>query len=188
MMKIAIWVALCGLFAGSMSAQTVKTQFDKDAKFDQYKRYMWREHPLVAKHPEVRQYTVGAQLVQSDVNGILMERGYVPVDDKPDMFMTFFVTARGGQEVTSVPATSFSAGYYAWPYSWYAWSPVWFSAWETEVRNYVEGILVLDIVDAKTNQLIWRAIGKDKIDDMKNRHKNIENVVKKALKKFPPKG
>lgn len=155
--------------------------------FKQYHTYQWREHPLIAKHPEVRQYTVGAQLVQSDVNENLMRRSYVPVEEKPDMFVTFFVTARGGQEVTSVPATSFYSGYYMWPYSWYAWSPTWFSGWETEVRNYVEGILILDFVDAKTNKLVWRAICKDKIDDMKNRHKNIQKTVEKALKKFPPK-
>ncbi|MCC7156819.1 MAG: DUF4136 domain-containing protein [Bryobacterales bacterium] len=186
-MKITILGAALGISVGLAAAQTVRTQFDQEMDFKQYHTYQWREHPLIAKHPEVRQYTVGAQLVQSDVNENLMRRSYVPVEEKPDMFVTFFVTARGGQEVTSVPATSFYSGYYMWPYSWYAWSPTWFSGWETEVRNYVEGILILDFVDAKTNKLVWRAICKDKIDDMKNRHKNIQKTVEKALKKFPPK-
>lgn len=186
-MKLVSLLILLGLCAGFAAAQKVRTQFDEDLDFKQYRTYQWREHPLVAKHPEVRQYTVGSQLVQNYTNDILIARSYVPVEEKPDVYVTFFVTARGGQEVTSVPATSFYSGYYMWPYSWYAWSPAWFSGWETEVRNYVEGILVLDIVDAKTNKLVWRAIAKDKIDDMKNRHKNIQKAVQKALKQFPPK-
>ena len=55
------------------------------------------------------------------------------------------------------------------------------------VENYLEGILLLDIVDAKTNKLLWRAACKVKIEDMSERHKNIEDTVKKALKSFPPK-
>ena len=43
------------------------------------------------------------------------------------------------------------------------------------------------MVDAKTNKLIWRAACKAKIDDMKERHEEINDTVKKALKKFPPK-
>lgn len=186
-MRAAIGLGVYALLTGVLCAQTVKTEHDKKLNFSKYKKYQWREHPLVAKHPEVRQYTVGAQLVQSDVNENLMNRGYVPVEESPDMFVTFFITARGGQEVTSVPASSIQAGYYMWPYSWYTWSPMWFTAWETEVRNYIEGILVLDFVDAKSNQLIWRALCKDKIDDFKNRHENIAKTVEKALKKFPPK-
>ena len=62
-----------------------------------------------------------------------------------------------------------------------------FLAWDTFVENYVAGILLLDVVDAKTKKLLWRAACKDKIEDMRERHKNAENIVKKALKSFPPK-
>jgi hypothetical protein len=74
-----------------------------------------------------------------------------------------------------------------WPGSWYTWNSAWFPAWDTYVENYVEGILLLDVVDAKTNKLLWRAACKAKIDEMRERHKDIEEAVKKALKSFPPK-
>lgn len=185
MVRLLSWLLLLGAAFPAWS-QKVTIQFDKEADFARLKKYQWREHPLVAKHPEVKQYTVAAQLVQSDVNQILMDRGFVPVEENPDMFLTFFVTARNAQEVTTVPSDFFT-GAYMWPYGWYGWSSTWFTAWETEVRNYLEGILLLDIVDAKEKKLVWRALGKDKIDEMKHRDENISRVVKKALKKYPPK-
>jgi hypothetical protein len=48
-------------------------------------------------------------------------------------------------------------------------------------------MLVLDIVDARTSKLLWRAYGGEKIDDFRNRDKDIKAVVKKALQRFPPK-
>ena len=50
----------------------------------------------------------------------------------------------------------------------------------------MQGIMLLDVVDAKTQKLLWRAACKAKIDDMSERHKEIEDAVKKALKSFPP--
>jgi hypothetical protein len=55
------------------------------------------------------------------------------------------------------------------------------------VSNYVEGTLILDFVDAKTNMLAWRAASRDDVRDWKERHKNVQKMVDKALKRFPPK-
>jgi hypothetical protein len=52
---------------------------------------------------------------------------------------------------------------------------------------YKTGILVLDVVDAATSKLIWRAYCSDTIRDIANRDKNINATVKKAFDKFPPK-
>jgi hypothetical protein len=183
----AIRFALLGLLAFSSAlAQKVVIEYDHDVDFSKYRRYDWKEHPFLKNHPESKQFTVGTDLVKSDTNQILMQRGYQPGEPEAEFYIALFITAKMGQDVHSVPVPSAYPGAYGWPGSWYTWSNAWFPAWDTYVENYVQGILLLDVVDAKTNKLLWRAACKAKIDDMAERHKVVEDTVKKAWKKFPP--
>ncbi|MBI4893913.1 MAG: DUF4136 domain-containing protein [Acidobacteria bacterium] len=167
-------------------AQKVKIEYDRSLDFRVYRKYAWKEHPFLKTHPDSRKFVVGSQLVQSDTNEILVAKGFQPVEVDPDFYVTHFITARLGSETHTVPVADLYPGAYMWPGAWYSWPGAYFPAWDTFVENYMEGILLLDIVDARTNRLIWRAACKDKIDDMKERHKNVEDTVKKALKSFPP--
>jgi hypothetical protein len=96
------------------------------------------------------------------------------------MFVTFFLAAKDSQRTT----TSFvDPGPWWGPgYGWYA-IPSWTV---TETEYYLTGMLVIDIVDATSMKLLWRAFCGDEVTDMRNRHKNINSAVKKALEKFPP--
>jgi len=179
-------LVLLPVLAGAAFPQKVKIEYDHSVDFSAYKKYDWKEHPFLKNHPESRQFEVGKQLVQSNVNEILMKRGYQPVDLEPEFHITPFITARMQQDTHSIPVTGSYPNAYMWPGSWYSWSGAWFPAWDTYFENYAEGILLLDVVDAKTNKLLWRAACKAKIDDMRERHKDVKDTVKKALKSFPP--
>jgi hypothetical protein len=180
-------VLLAGALAVAAPAQKVVIDYDRAVDFSVYKKYEWKEHPFLMKNPESRQFTVGAQLVQSKVNEILLSRGYEPVDGQPpEFYLTHFITARMRQEVSYTPVAATFVGGYTWPGSWYSWAST-FPAWESYIENYAEGFLLLDVVDAKTNRLLWRAACKAKIDEMRERHKEVESAVKKALSSFPPK-
>jgi Domain of unknown function (DUF4136) len=56
------------------------------------------------------------------------------------------------------------------------------------VAPYVEGTIIIDVVDAKTNRLVWRAIstktGSNLVDVQKE--KKIDKMVSDAFKHFPP--
>jgi hypothetical protein len=179
-------LAVVVFMSGAAFAQQVKIEYDRSVDFSRYRKYDWKEHPFLKSHPESEQFTVGVQLVQSNTNQILMKRGYQPVDVDPEFHITQFITARMRQETYTVPAPDMYPSAYMWPGSWYSWSSAWFQSWDTYIEDYVQGILLLDIVDAKTNKLLWRAACKAKIDDMRERHEEIENAVKQALKPFPP--
>jgi hypothetical protein len=73
------------------------------------------------------------------------------------------------------------------PYgTWYGWyaPPVWTV---TRTEQYLEGTLLMDLVDPNTMQLIWRASATDTIRDFRTRDKNVDAAVKKIFGKFPPK-
>jgi hypothetical protein len=57
----------------------------------------------------------------------------------------------------------------------------------TTTETYKVGTLVVDLFDAKTQQLAWRGSSSDTLSN--NSDKNIENLdkgVEKMFKKFPP--
>lgn len=178
----ALVVALVSiLLTQTALAQEVKTDFDRSADFTTFRRYAWKVHPLLEKDPELLN-SIGAELVRMGVNEKLIDRGFEPTEvEFADFFVTFFGGRRKEQEV--VGATSFSTG------GGYGWgAPQWQTGWtEVMVRNYVEGTLVLDFVNAKTNELAWRAYCKGAVRNPNKRDKVIYKAIEKALKQFPPK-
>jgi hypothetical protein len=60
-----------------------------------------------------------------------------------------------------------------------------------EVVEYEAGTLVLDIVDARTNRLIWRGWAQNSVEDMLNdpdqMAKTIDEAVARMLLRLPPK-
>ena len=178
-------LTFCVMFAAlahSSTAQSVKIDFYRSFDFSKIHRYQWRTHPIFEKHPELRDhYSTAIQLVMSATNKQLMKKGYQPVSHEPDVFLTFFVTAK---DVTNT-YTDMIDPYGAW-YGWYGWyaPPIWTV---TRTEQYLEGTLLMDFVDPKASQLIWRASATDAIKDFRTRDKNIDSAVKKIFSKFPPK-
>jgi len=71
------------------------------------------------------------------------------------------------------------------PYGYGYWGGYGYSY--TQVRRYNQGTIVLDIVDARTHQLVWVGILDKEVRSANPPGKRIEKSVKKLLKNFPPK-
>lgn len=191
MRKLSLaFLLACSLVGPAAFAQKVNIDFDKQADFSHIRRYQWRLHPMYEKDPSLKEkFSVAIQLVAQSGNKELMKRGFQPVESNPDVFLTFFIMADDAQKTTTT-YDSLAVGptigpWWGSPYGWYgADMPVWTT---TTVENFIEGALVLDVVDAKTSKLLWRAYARDEIHDMSQRAKNIDSAVRKALNKFPPK-
>ena len=59
---------------------------------------------------------------------------------------------------------------------------------ETDVYYYREGTLIIDLMDTKNNNLVWRGWGTRIIDnrDIELREQEINDAVYKIKKAFPP--
>jgi hypothetical protein len=167
------------LFPLAIRAQKVKVDFDPSVDLSRVHRYQWRTHPLFDRYPELKeQYSVAIQLVMGAANQQLMKKGLQPVESSPDVYLTFFVGSKDVQKTRTDVMDTWGS----W-YGWYA-PPTWTV---TTTEQYIEGTLLMDLVDPRTSHLVWRAYCRDSIRDMQNRHKNIESAVKKAFNHFPPK-
>jgi len=62
---------------------------------------------------------------------------------------------------------------------------------ENNVRtdHFQEGTFILDMVDAKTNKLVWRGIAEGVLEEYptpEKLEKNAKDTVQKLLTKYPP--
>ena len=162
-------------FPAIVYAKKLYVDHDQDCDFTTLRTYAWRTHPVMEADPALAQRAIAGDIVMSEGNQILMGRGYQPDDISPDFYITYFVKGKNVQEAITVG----SSGYYGYGAAWVTS--------ETHIRNSVDGTLVIDIVDAKTDRLVWRATYRDNVSNWKKRHKVITKAVHGSLKKFPPK-
>jgi len=175
------YVVICtGLVAVLAGYAWAKVNFDYDsaADFSKYSTYAWleRDNSVEAQLPE--HLRLRLRRVTEDV---LAEKGLDPSPAPPqtDLLLTYFYGARDDLQVNYVPHSAYSP----WGYGYWGG----FNYGYTEVRSYKKGTLVLDIVDARTHQLVWVGILEKEVRSVNPSSKRIQKTITKLLKNFPPK-
>ena len=155
----------------------VKTDYDHSITFDHYHTFAWRQAPAAPN--DLGDNTLLRSRITSAMNQQLLGKGMHEDSANPDVYLTYRYVAHSRNDINSFP----SWGSWGWRRGGWAGSNVY-------VNRYTEGTFVIDMVDAKTNQLVWRAYGSDTgsnpIDVQSD--KNVGKIVSQALKHFPPKG
>jgi Domain of unknown function (DUF4136) len=159
------------LFAGKLSAGQVKTDYDRNANFAQYKTYSWEQ--VKTKDP------LDVDRIKSAVNAALAAKGWTQVDSGGDIsVMAMEITHN--QQTLNTYYDGFGGGW-----RWRGFGGLGEATTTTE--TYKVGTLVVDLFDAKTKELVWRGSSSDTLSN--NSGKNIQNMnkdVEKMFKNFPP--
>jgi hypothetical protein len=64
-----------------------------------------------------------------------------------------------------------------------------YGAYNIETREFKKGTLVLDFIDSKSKQMVWRGVGEGALPDVPRSDqidKIVNKVVKEIMKKYPP--
>ena len=160
------------LFAlGTAFGQQVKTDFDHQANFTQYKTYSWQEVKTADPLWESR--------IKSAVDAQLVLKGWTRLDNGGDVSIVAIGTTQT-QRTLQTFYDGFGGGW-----RWRGFGGM--GEATTTEQDYKEGTLVLDIYDAKTKQLIWRGSAEDTVSNSADKNeKNLDKGVEKMFKKFPP--
>lgn len=161
------------LFGGRLSAQDVKTDYDHNADFTQYKTYSW-EH-VQTKDP------LFSDRIKRAVNAALAAKGWTKVDSGGDVSIIAIQTTQDQQTLNTF-YDGFGGGW-----GWRRFGGGGFGEATATTDTYEVGTLVVDLYDAKTKQLLFRGTSSDTLSN--NANKNTENLdkgVEKMFKKFPP--
>ncbi len=165
-----LFLTLCAVvLALSCSSINVSHDYDPQANFNNLKTFSWLSFP---KKADVNQLVV--RRIRDAVTAELEAKG-LRISSNPD----FLIAMHG--------ATKEKLDIQDWGYS----TPraAYWGQRDISVQQYTEGTLILDFVDAKSKQMIWRGVASGAVDPgatPEQRTKRINDGVAKLLAKFPP--
>jgi hypothetical protein len=184
-MKVVCGHLLALLVAFLAGCATMKVESDYRAsalpEMRKYRTYAWMQFPAednaIAQSELIRTRVIGA------VDRELAAKGYEKTDSgEPDFLIGYHGALQKRTDIEKVTKKYEDAyGYvYGLPDT----------HTETFVREFTEGMLMLDIVDGSSKTLVWRGQAKaevTKAPDPETRSARINKAVKKILERFPPK-
>ena len=177
--RLVIAVALV-LSPAMLFAQKVSYDYEKSANFAGFKTYALKDGTKVGQ-PLIDDRIVSA------IDSELAAKGLTKSDSNPDVYVVYHV-AFDKQKDISTYSSGYGGGYGA--YGW-GWGGGWGGGTTTtQVRDILVGTLVIDVADAKKNQLAWRGMGVKEVNTQakpEKRDKSINEAVKKIFKNYPPK-
>jgi len=182
------------ILAGAMSvtltalAQKTNTKFDEQYNFSQHKRYKWRENRLVTRQNPDTNEVMDLKIVKA-VNQKLGSKGFVEVQDKPDFYVYYDgggdaqIGAGGANLAGSGPTTSADLS----PSYGLGNGPTLAPSTWLKLKGHIE----FHIVDAGSQKAVWETTYSKTFRDpdkaMRNMDKEVNELVSKSFKDFPPK-
>jgi len=178
-------VALWGMGA---RAQKINTKFDETYDFAAHKSYKWRENRLTTQQNPDTNYMMDRKIVRN-VNELLKSKGFSEVQENPDFYL--YYDGGGNMQMGSGGANQAGAG----PSTTADISPDWGMgngptlAPSTWLK--VNGLIEFHMVDAKTKKVVWDTTYsktfRDRDKALKEVDKEVNELVSKSFKEFPPK-
>ena len=173
-MKLVLVLSLL-VFLGCSSI-SVSSDYEESTDFSELKTFAW-----MLKTPEGNiDLGVVNPLVRSRIQDAiateLASQGYLQIiDGAADFQVTYHARTQEKIEVQPMPGPMIR--------------PRWGTGY-ADVYQYEEGTLIIDLIHAKMQHLIWRGIAKGSVDwqeSHEQRTKLIDEAVQKILAQFPPK-
>jgi hypothetical protein len=159
------------LSAATSFAQQVKTDYDRNANFSQYKTYSWQK--VQTRDP------LWVDRIKAAVNAALTAKGLAPVESGGDVAIVA-VEATQDQRTLNTFYDGLGGGW-----RWRGFGGL--GETTTTVDTYKVGTLVVDLFDAHTKTLIWRGSSSDTLSDKSDKNiKNLNKGVEKMFDHFPP--
>lgn len=158
------------LLAGSAAwAQKIDVQFDASADFAKYKTFAIRKGTLNSKNPALNSELVQKK-IEADIRKDLTARGLTEATEgTPDLNVFYHFGSQRKEELEAFPA------------GWRGWGTQWARV------PYAEGTLVIDLRDPIPHSLVWRGIASQEKSNPADIQKKLDDMVRKAIEKYPPK-
>ncbi|MCC9135913.1 DUF4136 domain-containing protein [Pontibacter silvestris] len=166
----------------------VQSSYDYSVNFDKFRTYGWYqvETPVTRADPEYD--TSIDQQIKAAVESELVRNGMLPSDvNAPDLLIAYDIALepRPDQVNNSTPSTNFGFGYSYWYGYRYSYSPAGVSDFRN-IQEYPMGALVIDLIDANTNELVWRGWAEADIDPIGIQERDLNRVVANIMSQYPP--
>jgi len=176
--RVAVLVTALVTVAGCASTPKTFANADRSVDFANYQSFAYVEAPATDRNDYASLETTYLKTAISDE---LESRGLVE-SNSPDLLINFHVHTQEKLRSHSVPSAG-GFGYYD-PF-FDTWGVT--AGYHTEVRQYTEGTLTIDIVDAQSNRIVWEgaAVGRVTNKDKQNLEEAVNGAVAEIMKDYP---
>jgi hypothetical protein len=178
-------VMLCAaLAAGACATHRVATDFDREVRFDQLRSFVWLEPAPEQIDDPLLDSPLLSRKIQRAAGDELVRRGYVQAASaaEADFFVTYHTTSR--ERIRDAGGVSFGFGYGTGYRRGH--HSIFVGDRFGRVESYQEGTLIIDIVDARTRQLVWRGWTRGAVHPARFTDEAVDRNVRDILSRFPP--
>lgn len=175
-MKIFKLLPVLALVLAFTSCTTVRVaaDYDRQANFSEYQSFAFFK-PGIDK---AKISDLDKRRILRAIDAQLASKG-LSKSQTPDILVSIFTKE---QERVDVYQNNFG-------YGW-GWNP-WFygRGWGNTVSRSTEGSLYIDLIDAKSNNLIWQGVGRSQLytgSDIDKKIERINEIVGEILAQYPP--
>lgn len=160
--------ALTVIFVPSAFAQKVTTEFDEAVDFSTFKTFAIRDGQLRSPSPALNS-KLTKKRVEAAIERALTAKGLTKAAGSSDLNVFYTLGSRGRMETETYPAG-------------------WRGLGTRVVRApYAEGNFIIDLRDPTTRSLVWRSIATEEKPNPAKLAEKLDDMVKKAIAKYPPK-
>lgn len=174
---------LSALATSALYAGHTKTLFDPEFDFARVRTFSFiggaeLEKTGILRNPATR------DRVKNLIAGILEPRGLreIPRDEKYDLAVRYWVGIKSETRTRMQidPYWSMWGGYDPF------WTSYWYMPYYELTERYNVGTLIIDLLDPKTKQLVWRTFLSERLEETTKTYRNIEKDLGKAFSDLPP--
>ena len=157
----------------------VSSDYNKNIDFSNLKTYAFSKNGI----DKVRINDTDKKRILKAIDVELYSKGFRKSTIDPDFTINFFT--KTNQKINYYPSNNY---YGSMVQSHYVDIGHYTGSWYLNSFNYNEGVLFIDIVDNKKNELVWQGVGKGYIysDKPAKKDEKINAIVSKILIQFPP--
>ena len=162
--------------AACASGPKIRSQTDPAANFASYRTFGFLDESTGAT-PAYSSFV--SQYLKKAVTREMQARG-ITKSENPDLLVNFNLVSKDKVQVTQSPSAYYG---YRRGYSWGGMG----MGTSTDVSNYTEGTLNVDVIDKSKMQLVWEATAIGRITDKALEHPEpaVNRVVTQVFEKFP---
>lgn len=178
------WLAMAAatlLLAACATGPRVSSEADPQADFSAYRTFGFYSPLALEKEGYA---TPTSDQIKAAARAQMEARGYVYEPDQPDLWVNLNAYVQERTDVSSMPVVDYNY-YYSYRARGYVAVPYWSE--RTDVRQYTEGTLNVDLVDRAGNRLVWEGVAVGRIAKMKpeERAARIDAAMADIFAQYP---
>jgi len=152
---------VAALLTACASGPDIRSDYDHTVDFSQYKTYNFFS-PLGIENPNYS--TIYGSVFREAISREMEARGYTLSDD-PDLLLNVSAKLQDKTKVTTYNDPMPPMGYYGYRRGiydpWYGYG----YGTQTQVSQYTEGTVNIDMVDARAKRMVWEGVGVGRLKD-----------------------